>query len=66
MDVEKAIALVSAAGIELTDRRRNAMNDGWTLSFSNGSVLQISDAGRMTFEGKSQDELAKILNPSAG
>ena len=27
MDVEKAIALVSAAGIELTDRRRNS-NDG--------------------------------------
>jgi hypothetical protein len=66
MDVEKAVALVSAAGIELTDRRRNAGNDGWTLSFSNGSVLQISDAGRMTFEGRNQDDLAKILNSSTG
>ncbi|UWU24042.1 hypothetical protein N2601_27795 (plasmid) [Rhizobium sp. CB3060] len=62
MDVEKAIALISAAGIELTDRRRIATDDGWSLSFSNGTELQISDTGKMAVSGKGAETVARLLD----
>ncbi|MBB4571489.1 hypothetical protein [Rhizobium leucaenae] len=62
MDVDKAIALISAAGIELTDRRRTDADDGWSLSFSNGAELQISDAGKVKVSGKGAETIARLLD----
>jgi hypothetical protein len=61
MDVDKATALVSAAGMELTDRRRNGTDDGWTLSFSDGAVLEVGDNGEVFASGKGADAVANIL-----
>jgi hypothetical protein len=61
MDVDKATALISAAGMELTDRRRNGTDDGWTLSFSNGAVLEVWDNGEVSPSGKGADAVANLL-----
>ena len=61
MDVDKATALISAAGIGLTDRRRNGTDDGWTLSFSNGAVLDVGDNGEVSASGKGVDAVADLL-----
>lgn len=61
MDVERAIALVSAAGIELTDRRRNSADNGWSLSFSNGAELDVRDNGRIAVSGKGRKSVASLL-----
>jgi hypothetical protein len=61
MDVEKVIALVSAAGIELTDRRRTSSDDGWSLSFANGAELAISDDGKINASGKGSDAVLDLL-----
>ena len=61
MRVDKATALISAAGIELTDRRRNGTDDGWTISFSNGAVLDVGDNGEVSASGKGADAVADLL-----
>ena len=61
MDVDRVIALVSAAGIELTDRRRNGADDGWSLSFSNGAELEVPDNGRIAASGKGAEAVASLL-----
>jgi hypothetical protein len=61
MDVDKATAVISAAGIELTDRRRNGKDDGWSLSFSNGAVLEIRDNGVISTSGKGGEAVASLL-----
>jgi hypothetical protein len=61
MKVDKAIALVSAAGIELTDRRRNSADNGWSLSFSNGAELDVRDNGRIAVSGKGKKSVASLL-----
>jgi len=61
MDVDKAAAVISAAGIELTDRRRNGTDDGWSLSFSNGAVVEISDNGHISASGKGAEAVASLL-----
>jgi hypothetical protein len=61
MDVDRAIALVSAAGIELTDRRRNNAGNGWSLSFSNGAELDVRDNGETAASGKGADAVARVL-----
>jgi hypothetical protein len=70
MDVDRAAALISAAGIELTDRRRNGSDDGWTLSFSNGAALEVGDNGDVSASGKGADAVADLLglrgNPAGG
>lgn len=70
MNVDKATALISAAGIELTDRRRNGTDDGWSLSFSNGAVLDVRDNGDVSASGNGVDAVASLLGlpdkPSAG
>jgi hypothetical protein len=70
MDVDRAIALISAAGIELTDRRRNGTGDGWSLSFSNGAVLEVRDNGEVSASGKGAEAVASLLGlpdkPSGG
>lgn len=65
MDVDKAIALVSAAGIELTDRRRKDSDDGWSLSFSNGAALEVLDNGEVSASGKGAEAVANLLGPPA-
>jgi hypothetical protein len=64
MDVDKVIAQVSAAGIELTDRRRNRTGDGWSLSFSNGAELDVRDNGQVTTSGKGAEAVASVLGLS--
>ncbi len=61
MDVDKAIALITAAGIELTDRRRNGADTGWSLSFSNGAELDVADNGTVTVSGKGADAVTSLL-----
>ncbi|TMJ38865.1 MAG: hypothetical protein E6G87_05515 [Alphaproteobacteria bacterium] len=61
MDVDRAIALVAAAGIELTDRRRNSADNGWSLSFSNGAELDVRDNGRIAVSGKGRKSVASLL-----
>ena len=61
MDVDRAIALISAAGIELTDRRRNSADNGWSLSFSNGAELDVRDNGRVAVSGKGRKPVASLL-----
>ena len=62
MDADEAIALISASGIELTDRRRNASNDGWSLSFANGSVVDVKDSGVLSASGNGTAEVARLLD----
>jgi hypothetical protein len=62
MDVDKVIALVSAAGIELTDRRRTRSDDGWSLSFANGTELTIGDDGKINASGKGADTVLDLLD----
>jgi hypothetical protein len=61
MDVDRAISLVSAAGIELTDRRRNNADNGWSLSFSNGAELEVRDNGQAAASGKGAEAVASLL-----
>lgn len=62
MNVEKIIALVTAAGIELTDRRRNAEGDGWSLSFANGASVEVGDDGSARAAGKGAETVARLLD----
>jgi len=62
MDVDRTIALITAAGIELTDRRRNDKGNGWSLSFSNGASLEIGDDGSTRAAGKGAEAVARLLN----
>lgn len=62
MNVDKVIALVSAAGIELTDRRRNGKGDGWSLGFSNGAAVEVSDGGELGVSGNGAADISKLLD----
>jgi hypothetical protein len=66
MDVDKAIAQISAAGIELTDRRRNDSNDAWILRFANGAILTVHDSGEVATQGQGADAIARIVDLSVG
>ena len=61
LDVDRVIAVVSAAGIELTDRRRNKADDGWSLSFSNGAEVNVRDNGPIAVSGKGRTPVASLL-----
>jgi len=61
MDVDRVIAVVSAAGIELIDRRRNKADDGWSLSFSNGAEANVRDNGQVAVSGKGRTPVANLL-----
>lgn len=62
VNVDKIIALVSAAGIELTDRRRNSKGDGWSLSFSNGAAVEVSDGGELGVSGNGAADVSRLLD----
>ncbi|MDX8492370.1 hypothetical protein RFN29_12345 [Mesorhizobium sp. VK22B] len=62
MDVDRIVALITAAGIELTDRRRNAKGDGWSLSFSNGAAVEVGDDGSARIAGKGAKAVARLLD----
>jgi hypothetical protein len=62
VNVDKVIALVSAAGIELTDRRRNSKGDGWSLSFSNGGAVEVGDGGAVDVSGSGAADLSRLLD----
>ncbi|AZO58259.1 MAG: hypothetical protein EOQ55_21485 [Mesorhizobium sp.] len=64
MDADRIVALVTAAGIELTDRRRNAKGDGWSLSFSSGATVEVGDDGSARVAGKGSKAVAKLLDMS--
>lgn len=61
MEVDKAVALITAAGLELTDRRRTPNDNGWHLSFSNGAMLDVYDSGRTASSGKGVDAMRRAL-----
>ena len=61
MDADRIVALVTAAGIELTDRRRNAKDDGWSLSFASGATVEVGDDGSACVAGKGARTVAKLL-----
>ena len=61
MDLDRVIALVSAAGVELIDRRRNSADDGWSLSFSNGAEVNVRDNGRIAVSGKGRISVTRLL-----
>jgi hypothetical protein len=65
MNVDKVIAVVSAAGIELIDRRRNRADNGWSLSFSNGTELDVRDTGKIAASGKGTKTVTDLLVPAA-
>ncbi|RWA69467.1 MAG: hypothetical protein EOQ28_23165 [Mesorhizobium sp.] len=62
MDADRIVALISAAGIELTDRRRSAKGDGWSLSFSNGATVEVGDDGSARIAGKGARAVARLLD----
>ena len=62
MDVDKMIAVISAAGIELTDKRRTGSDDGWSLSFANGAELHIGDDGKINASGNGADTVLDLLD----
>ena len=62
MDVDRIVALVTAGGIELTDRRRNATDDGWSLSFANGATVEVGDDGTARIAGKGTKAVAGLLD----
>jgi hypothetical protein len=61
MDVEKVVALVTAAGFELTDRRRDAGGQAWRLSFSNGADVVVGDDGSVKTEGREAEAIDRVL-----
>ena len=66
MNADGIVALVTAAGIELTDRRRNAEGDGWSLSFANGATVEVGDDGSARIAGKGSKTVRGLLDlPSA-
>ncbi|MDX8501511.1 hypothetical protein RFM99_24240 [Mesorhizobium sp. VK4C] len=62
MDVDRTVALITAAGIELTDRRRNAKGNGWSLSFANGATVEVGDDGLARIAGKGAKAVARLLD----
>jgi hypothetical protein len=66
MDVDKAIAQISAAGIELTDRRRSDGDDAWVLRFANGAILSVHDSGEVATQGHGVDAIARIVDLPVG
>ncbi|TPI68466.1 hypothetical protein FJ420_19245 [Mesorhizobium sp. B3-1-3] len=62
MDTDRIVALVTAGGIELTDRRRNATDDGWSLSFANGATVEVGDDGSARIGGKGTKAVARLLD----
>ncbi|TGS14961.1 hypothetical protein EN852_011735 [Mesorhizobium sp. M2E.F.Ca.ET.209.01.1.1] len=62
MDADKIVALVTAGGIELTDRRRNVTDDGWSLSFANGATVEVGDDGSARIAGKGSKTVAGLLD----
>ncbi|MBZ9763660.1 hypothetical protein LB553_22660 [Mesorhizobium sp. CA8] len=62
MDADRIVALVTAGGIELTDRRRNVRNDGWSLSFANGATVEVGDDGNVRIGGKGTKAVAGLLD----
>ncbi|TGT71163.1 hypothetical protein EN802_19735 [bacterium M00.F.Ca.ET.159.01.1.1] len=64
MDADRIVALVTAAGIELTDRRRNAKGDGWSLSFASGATVEVGDDGTVRVAGKGAKAVISLLDLS--
>jgi hypothetical protein len=62
MDADRIVALVTAAGIELTDRRRNAKGDGWSLSFASGATVEVGDDGSALVAGKGAKAVIRLLD----
>ncbi|TPI43779.1 hypothetical protein FJ414_02910 [Mesorhizobium sp. B3-1-6] len=62
MDADRIVALVTAGGIEITDRRRNATDDGWSLSFANGATVEVGDDGSARIGGKGTKAVARLLD----
>jgi len=62
MNADGIVALVTAAGIELTDRRRNAEGDGWSLSFANGATVEVGDDGSVRIVGKGSKTVRGLLD----
>ena len=62
MDADRIVALVTAAGIELIDRRRNAKGDGWSLSFVNGATVEVGDDGSARIAGKGSKTVRGLLD----
>ncbi|MDX8449000.1 hypothetical protein [Mesorhizobium captivum] len=62
MDVDRTVALITAAGIELTDRRRNAKGNAWSLSFANGATVEVGDDGSARIAGKGAKAVARLLD----
>jgi len=62
MNVDRIVALVTAAGIELIDRRRNAKGDGWSLSFANGATVEVGDDGSARIAGKGSKTVRGLLD----
>ncbi|TPN81863.1 hypothetical protein FJ987_19465 [Mesorhizobium sp. CU2] len=62
MDADRIVALVTAAGIELTDRRRNAKGDGWSLSFASGATVEVGDDGSVRASGKGARTVTRLLD----
>ena len=71
MDIDKAIALVSAAGIELTDRRRNDSDDAGPSASPTAPALEIRDNGEVSASGKGAEAVTafwvfRMSVPSSG
>ncbi|TGP49808.1 hypothetical protein EN873_28195 [bacterium M00.F.Ca.ET.230.01.1.1] len=64
MDADRIVALVTAAGIELTDRRRNAKGEGWSLSFASGATVEVGDDGTVRVAGKGAKAVISLLDLS--
>ncbi|RVD58685.1 hypothetical protein EN828_19900 [Mesorhizobium sp. M2D.F.Ca.ET.185.01.1.1] len=64
MDADRIVALVTAAGIELTDRRRNVKGDGWSLSFASGATVEVGDDGTVRVAGKGAKAVISLLDLS--
>ena len=62
MNADGIVALVTAAGIELIDRRRNAKGDGWSLSFVNGATVEVGDDGSARIAGKGSKTVRGLLD----
>jgi len=62
MNADGIVALVTAAGIELIDRRRNAKGDGWSLSFANGATVEVGDDGSARIAGKGSKAVRGLLD----
>lgn len=61
MTVESAILLIENNGYRIDSQERTGNNLGTKLKLSNGCIVNVYDSGKMSFQGRNNEEVRAIL-----